>query len=40
MIVIAMMVAFGYQSVDQLAKAKHKNTKLIHLIVGVLMLGL
>jgi len=40
MIAISIMVAYGYKSVDQLAKAKHKNTKLIHLIVGILMLGL
>ena len=40
MVAISIMVAYGYKSVDQLAQVKHKNTKLIHLIVGLLMLGL
>lgn len=40
MLVIAIMVSFWYASVDKLAKIKHEKTKLIHLIVGVLMLGL
>lgn len=40
MLIIAFMVAYGYASVNKLAEAKHKNTRLIHLIVGVLMLGL
>jgi hypothetical protein len=40
MLVIAGLVGFGYSSVDKLAKIKHNNTKLIHLIVGLLMLGL
>jgi hypothetical protein len=40
MVIIAGLVGFGYASVDSLAKIKHNNTKLIHLIVGLLMLGL
>lgn len=40
MLAIALLVGFGYKSVEELAKIKHKNTKLIHLIVGLLMLGL
>ena len=40
MLIVAFLVAFGVRSVDRLAEIKHKNTKLIHLIVGLLMLGL
>ncbi len=40
MMAIAVMVAFWYASVDKIAKIKHEKTKLIHLIVWVLMLGL
>lgn len=40
MFAISILVGFGYTSVDKLAKIKHQNTKLIHLIVGLLMLGL
>jgi cytochrome c biogenesis protein CcdA len=40
MIVIAVLVWFGFKSADELAKIKKKNTKLIHLIVWILMLGL
>lgn len=40
MAIIAILVGFGYSTVDKLAKIKHNNTKLIHLIVGILMLGL
>ena len=40
MFVIAILVGFWYASVDMLAKIKHDKTKLIHLIVWVLMLGL
>lgn len=40
MAIIAILVAFGYSTVDKLAKIKHTNTKLIHLIVWLLMLGL
>jgi hypothetical protein len=40
MLIIAGLVGFGYSTVDKLAKIKHQNTKLIHLIVGLLMLGL
>jgi hypothetical protein len=40
MFIIAFLVGFGYASVDKLAQIKHEKTKLIHLIVGLLMLGL
>ncbi len=40
MLIITFLVGFGYASVEQLAKIKNKNTKLIHLIVGLLMIGL
>ena len=40
MLTVAFLVAFGVQSADRIAEIKHKNTKLIHLIVGLLMLGL
>lgn len=40
MIIIAVLVWFERASVDKIAKLKHQNTKLIHLIVGLLMLGL
>ncbi len=40
MLIIVVLVSFGRASVDKLAKIKHENTKIIHLIVGLLMLGL
>lgn len=40
MLVITFLVGLGYSSVEQLAKIKNRNTRLIHLIVGLLMLGL
>ena len=40
MLIIAILVGFGWASVDKLAKIKHEKTKIIHLIVGLLMLGL
>ena len=40
MLVITFLVGLGYSSVDQLAKIKNRNTRLIHLIVGLLMIGL
>lgn len=40
MLIIAILVSFGWASVDKLAKIKHENTKLIHLIVWLLMLWL
>ena len=40
MLIVSFLVAFGIRSVDNLAKIKHEKTKLIHLIVGLLMLGL
>jgi hypothetical protein len=33
MLIIATLVGFGRASVDKIAKIKHQNTKLIHLIV-------
>ena len=38
--IVSLLVAFGVKSVDKLAKIKHQKTKLIHLVVGVLMVGL
>lgn len=40
MVIIAGLVGFGYSTVDKLAKIKHEKTEIIHLIVGILMLGL
>lgn len=40
MVIIALLVSFWYSTVDKLAKLKHTNTKLIHLIVWLLMLWL
>lgn len=40
MFLIAILVGFWYASVDKIAKIKHEKTKLIHLIVWILMLGL
>jgi hypothetical protein len=40
MLIVSFLVAFGIRSVDHLAELKHNKTKLIHLIVGLLMLGL
>lgn len=40
MLVIALLVWLGIKSPEELAKIKKKNTKLIHLIVWLLMLGL
>ncbi len=40
MLVITVLVSFGVSSVEKLAKLKNKNTKLIHLFVGLLMLAL
>ena len=40
MIIIALLVSLGFKSVEELAAMKKKNIKLIHLIVGLLMLGL
>ncbi len=38
MLVIAGLVGFGYSTAEKLGAFKNKNTKLIHLIVGILML--
>ncbi len=40
MFLIAFMVSSWYATVDKLAKIKHDKTKFIHLVVGLLMLGL
>lgn len=40
MFIISFLVWMGYKSAEQLAKLKKDNTKLIHLIVGLLMIGL
>ncbi|GHW02430.1 electron transporter [candidate division SR1 bacterium] len=40
MVVIALLVGLGYSSAEKIGAFKNKNTRLIHLIVGVLMLGL
>lgn len=40
MVVIACLVGLGYSSVEKLGALKNKYTQLIHLIVGLLMLGL
>ena len=38
MLVITLLVGTGQSSVEKLAKMKNKNTKLMHLIMGVMML--
>ncbi len=40
MVVIALLVWLWFKSAEELAELKHKNSKLIHLIVWLLMLGL
>lgn len=40
MIAIALLIGLGYSTAERIGKFKNKNTKLIHLIVGLLMLGL
>jgi cytochrome c biogenesis protein CcdA len=40
MIIITILVWFWFKSVKELANLKNNNTKLIHLIVWLLMLGL
>lgn len=40
MLLITLMVSGGWKSVEQIAKFKNKNTKLMHLIIGLLMIGL
>ena len=40
MLVITFMVGTGYTSAEAIGKFKNKHTKLIHLIVGLLMLAL
>lgn len=40
MLLITILVSFGVSSVEKLAKLKHKHTRLIHLLVGLLMLAL
>ena len=38
MLVITLLVGTGQSSVEKIAKMKNKNTKLMHLIMGVMML--
>jgi len=40
MVLITLIVGFGVKSAEELASFRHKNVKLIHLIVWLLMLGL
>lgn len=40
MILIALLVWLWFKSAEELAELKHKNARLIHLIVWLLMLGL
>lgn len=40
MLVITFMVGTGYTSAEVIGKFKNQHTKLIHLIVGLLMLAL
>jgi cytochrome c biogenesis protein CcdA len=40
MLAIAALIGFGYSTAEKIGQFKNKNTKLIHLIVGLLMLGL
>ncbi|HOG15458.1 MAG TPA: cytochrome c biogenesis protein [Candidatus Absconditabacterales bacterium] len=40
MVLIALLVGLGFKSAEELAELKSKNARLIHLIVGLLMLGL
>ncbi|HRX64004.1 MAG TPA: cytochrome c biogenesis protein [Candidatus Absconditabacterales bacterium] len=40
MLIITLLVGLGFKSAEELAAIKKKNSKIIHLIVGLLMLGL
>jgi hypothetical protein len=40
MVAIALLIGLGYSTAEKVGQFKNKNTKLIHLIVGLLMLGL
>ncbi|MDD2537297.1 MAG: cytochrome c biogenesis protein CcdA [Candidatus Absconditabacteria bacterium] len=40
MVIIAGLIGFGYSTAEKIGAFKNKNTRLIHLIVGLLMLGL
>jgi cytochrome c biogenesis protein CcdA len=40
MVAIACLIGFGYSTAEKIGQFKNKNTRLIHLIVGLLMLGL
>ncbi|MEF2175697.1 MAG: hypothetical protein V3575_04445, partial [Candidatus Absconditabacteria bacterium] len=40
MVVILIIVGMGFKNIDQLNRLKNDNINLIHLIVGLLMLGL
>jgi len=37
-LVIAAIIGFGYSTAEKLGKIKNENTRLIHLIIGLLML--
>ena len=40
MVAISLLVGLGYSTAEKIWAFKNKNTRLIHLIVGLLMLGL
>ncbi|MFK7780171.1 MAG: hypothetical protein QM490_03400 [Candidatus Gracilibacteria bacterium] len=40
MIVITIMIAFGYKDISELKEYKELNVEILHLITGVIMLGL
>ncbi|MDR0606818.1 MAG: hypothetical protein LBG52_00300 [Candidatus Peribacteria bacterium] len=40
MVAIALLVGLGYSTAEKIGQFKNKHTKLIHLIVGLLMLAL
>lgn len=38
MLIITLLVSTGQASVEKIAKLKNKNTKLMHLMIGLIML--
>ncbi|MDR0861053.1 MAG: hypothetical protein LBO09_09115 [Candidatus Peribacteria bacterium] len=40
MVLIALLIGLGYTTAEKVGKFKNKNTKLIHLVVGLLMIVL
>jgi ascorbate-specific PTS system EIIC-type component UlaA len=40
MILITLIVYFGYSKVEQISGWKEKNIKLLHLIAGILVFGI